>query len=724
MGSRELYSGGGGNEQLPEAAIVEEVVDGFVGILRQLGDLAQYASSYILLTKRVHWRANVLLKQWLVAGGKNSNSNMPSFIFESIERCRGPPKLFLLDKFDADGEGACLRRYTNPSFFRSDSACSTNPIHQSIQSAKTSPKANGNTRPQIHKFQNEVSSELKISSNHSPESTIKVTEDITVSTCASTDSIGEERNSDLERTSSFEEWLSPNAHNLQHDQIAEEISHYTCNNGFVSHVTTNDTIGATDNANCKEDSNTYKKAVSKRSKYKGGMEFIASRVSSFPRKLFTRKQDPQPLTVADSFRNMTTKILELKCNSTLINDFGEFGSKSREDRHDGKRLEISHPVNLASPSLQEELIPPGESDKPSSPEDMPALAEVVSDEKNTKYTQNQFDDLCEASYDTLLDEELHQSIAHQEQNDSSISKLCSTTNINTQEDCGDPTLGKACSEGPRKDMVPPLPPMQWLSSIKVHPGSRVATPKLKKLRPQSPAVNHEAVSNYVHPVKEQRETGIIQARSHFSILSSDAEIVQTSASDVKSLADISNSDGIPEKDSEEIHHQEKEVVQPSDCKIPKTMEVCEPTEHSDEARPELAEIKLDPYEAAQSHRDEIHQTCNGDSDCNKKPSESFRQSLSNEKKDSATHRNGPRADNSLDHPTDEEHNTSVHPESVFFSAVQQLTKMNPPPVPRPKYSLLQLQEDIYVKYKTYLMFAGKNDSRFDIPFKKAFRRDK
>uniref|UniRef100_A0A0E0LQ39 Protein SCAR n=1 Tax=Oryza punctata TaxID=4537 RepID=A0A0E0LQ39_ORYPU len=755
--------GGRGSDDDDDGGVL---VDGFVAILRQLGDLAQLAAEvfqgmhdqvmavstrgrqltlrlnqldhaaaaaqdssssssffchkdyYLFVASnidRVHWRANLILKQGVVAGGNNS---LPSIFFERIDRCRGPPKLSLLDKYDADGEGACLKRYTNPSFFTSYSACSTKLIHQRIQMAKQPPKllletkptfqssdsdnsrpqkasqcsdsmpemdashgflsmfrqlkyrqTNGSPRPQMHNFQNEASSSgLNISLNCSPESNIKVTQDIAASTTG-TDPFSEERNLDLERTSSFEAWLSPNAHNIQHDQIAEEMPHYTCNNGFVNHVTPNDAIGATNNANCKDDSNTYKKAVSKRSRYKGGMEFIASRVSSFPRKLFAKKQDPHPLSVADSFRNMTSKILELKCNNIRDNDSNDMGSINREELLAGENGEHSSPDALFHHVSTERRYMHATR---ASSEDVPALAEVASDEKAK---QEHSDDAREASYDKLLDEELHQSVVRQERNGSSVPQVCSTTRFSQQE-----------CEVPGKDMVPPLPPMQWLSSIKVHSGSTVASsPRLKTLRPQSPAVLNQAGGrSYSHPVRKQLETDNVQARGHFGILASHTEMAQTSASDVKSAADISNTNGIcrygfPGKDSEEIRHQEKDIVQPSEGEILKTTEeICEPTVQSDESPPEQ-------HSEIQPQREEIHQTGNGDSDCNNR--RNLRAST-----EVPTHSSGPQIDvhNSLDHPTDRESNTNVHVESVFFSAVEQLTKMNPPPVPRPKYSILQV----------------------------------
>ncbi|KAI6673283.1 hypothetical protein NL676_001189 [Syzygium grande] len=56
-------------------------------------------------------------QQNLIARG-----DLPRFIMDSYEECRGPPRLFLLDKFDVAGAGACLKRYTDPSFFRVDAS--------------------------------------------------------------------------------------------------------------------------------------------------------------------------------------------------------------------------------------------------------------------------------------------------------------------------------------------------------------------------------------------------------------------------------------------------------------------------------------------------------------------------------------------------------------------------------------------------------------------------
>ncbi|XP_008776248.1 SCAR-like protein 1 isoform X2 [Phoenix dactylifera] len=61
----------------------------------------------------IDWHANIQMDQNLITQG-----DMPRFIVDSYEECRGPPHLFTLDKFDVAGAGACLKRYSDPSFFK------------------------------------------------------------------------------------------------------------------------------------------------------------------------------------------------------------------------------------------------------------------------------------------------------------------------------------------------------------------------------------------------------------------------------------------------------------------------------------------------------------------------------------------------------------------------------------------------------------------------------
>ncbi|XP_025633881.1 protein SCAR2 isoform X2 [Arachis hypogaea] len=145
----------------PEALLEAVAMGGLVGLLRQLGDLAEFAAEIFhdlheevmataarghgLMTRvqqleaevpslekaffsqthhssfytngGVDWHPNLRSEQNLVTQG-----DLPRFIMDSYEECRGPPRLFLLDKFDVAGAGACLKRYTDPSFFKMESA--------------------------------------------------------------------------------------------------------------------------------------------------------------------------------------------------------------------------------------------------------------------------------------------------------------------------------------------------------------------------------------------------------------------------------------------------------------------------------------------------------------------------------------------------------------------------------------------------------------------------
>ncbi|XP_059668102.1 protein SCAR2 [Cornus florida] len=141
----------------PEALLEGVAMAGLVGVLRQLGDLAEFAAEIFhdlheevmataarghglmvrvqqleadfpsveraFLSQTSHtlffsnpgvdWHPNLRMDQNLISQG-----DLPRFVMDSYEECRGPPRLFLLDKFDVAGAGACLKRYTDPSFFK------------------------------------------------------------------------------------------------------------------------------------------------------------------------------------------------------------------------------------------------------------------------------------------------------------------------------------------------------------------------------------------------------------------------------------------------------------------------------------------------------------------------------------------------------------------------------------------------------------------------------
>lgn len=151
----ELYRAADKND--PEALLEGVAMAGLVGVLRQLGDLAEFAAeifhnlhedimataarghslmvrvqqletevpsieraflsqtdhSSFFYNNGIDWRSNLRIDENLVTQG-----DLPRFIMDSYEECRPPPRLFLLDKFDVAGAGACLKRFTDPSFFK------------------------------------------------------------------------------------------------------------------------------------------------------------------------------------------------------------------------------------------------------------------------------------------------------------------------------------------------------------------------------------------------------------------------------------------------------------------------------------------------------------------------------------------------------------------------------------------------------------------------------
>ncbi|XP_071738444.1 protein SCAR2-like [Rutidosis leptorrhynchoides] len=147
----------------PEALLEGVAMAGLVGVLRQLGDLAEFAAeifhglheevmvtaarghdllvrvqqvesdfpsieraflsqtghSPFFSSSGISWHPNLQVEQNLITKG-----DLPRFVMDSYEESRGPPRLFLLDKFDVAGAGACLKRYTDPSFFKVETSSS------------------------------------------------------------------------------------------------------------------------------------------------------------------------------------------------------------------------------------------------------------------------------------------------------------------------------------------------------------------------------------------------------------------------------------------------------------------------------------------------------------------------------------------------------------------------------------------------------------------------
>ncbi|XP_074572133.1 uncharacterized protein LOC141828578 [Curcuma longa] len=150
LGRSELY--GAADRDDPDAILECVAVAGLVGLLRQLGDLADFSAEVfdelheevMNITSRGHklmlrvqhlekevstigkgffpqrfsyregidWHCNLQKGNDLVSTG-----DMPRSVMNAYRSCRGPPQLFKLDKFDVSGNGTCLKRYTDPSFY-------------------------------------------------------------------------------------------------------------------------------------------------------------------------------------------------------------------------------------------------------------------------------------------------------------------------------------------------------------------------------------------------------------------------------------------------------------------------------------------------------------------------------------------------------------------------------------------------------------------------------
>lgn len=155
LGTPELYRDA--EKEDPKAVLDGVAVAGLVGILRQLGDLAEFAAEVfhglqeqVMVTSsrsnklvvRVQkieaalppLEKSVLAQQshlhFAYTAGSNWHArirseqnhfiynDLPRFIMDSYEECHAPPRLHLLDKFDPGGPGSCLKRYSDPTFFK------------------------------------------------------------------------------------------------------------------------------------------------------------------------------------------------------------------------------------------------------------------------------------------------------------------------------------------------------------------------------------------------------------------------------------------------------------------------------------------------------------------------------------------------------------------------------------------------------------------------------
>ncbi|XP_042064421.1 protein SCAR1-like isoform X1 [Salvia splendens] len=178
LGAPELYREASKDE--PKEILEGVSVAGLVGVLRQLGDLAEFAAevfhglqeevtittarSHKLMARvqRVESALSPLEKALLAqrshlhfayTSGSNWHSrirceqnhfiysDVPQFITESYEDCRQPPCLHMLDRFDAGGPGSCLKRYSDPTFFKRASVTSGEASIDKISKEKKARKA-------------------------------------------------------------------------------------------------------------------------------------------------------------------------------------------------------------------------------------------------------------------------------------------------------------------------------------------------------------------------------------------------------------------------------------------------------------------------------------------------------------------------------------------------------------------------------------------------------
>ncbi|XP_004504299.1 protein SCAR3-like isoform X1 [Cicer arietinum] len=177
LGQPELYRET--NREDPKAVLDGVAVAGLVGILRQLGDLADFAAevfhglqeqvmitaarSHRLMTRVQNIEASLPpLEKAVLAQTSHIHlaytagcewhprirtarnhfiyNDLPHFIMDSYEECRDPPRVHLLDKFDTGGPGSCLRRYSDPTFFKRVSADSEERYSEKTEKARKSRK--------------------------------------------------------------------------------------------------------------------------------------------------------------------------------------------------------------------------------------------------------------------------------------------------------------------------------------------------------------------------------------------------------------------------------------------------------------------------------------------------------------------------------------------------------------------------------------------------------
>ncbi|KAL4563299.1 hypothetical protein LXL04_027339 [Taraxacum kok-saghyz] len=189
LGMPELYTET--DREDPKAVLDGVAVAGLVGILRQLGDLAEFAAEVFhglqeqvlitssrshklvervynieaalpplekaILAQRSHLHfAYTAGSHWHTRLRTEQNhfiySDLPRCIMDSYEDCRDPPRLHKLDKYDIGGPGSCFKRYSDPTYFKRTS--SSSPYETHLQNVPKEKKARRYKKKKSSRYRN------------------------------------------------------------------------------------------------------------------------------------------------------------------------------------------------------------------------------------------------------------------------------------------------------------------------------------------------------------------------------------------------------------------------------------------------------------------------------------------------------------------------------------------------------------------------------------------
>ncbi|KAL0398467.1 UNVERIFIED_CONTAM: protein SCAR3 [Sesamum radiatum] len=179
LGAPEMYREG--DKEEPKEILQGVVVAGLVGVLRQLGDLAEAAWLYSVsapflfhgsksLQEKVmtgsSWRARLQCEKNLLV-----RSDVPQFILDSYEDCCGPPRLDLLDRFDPGGPGSCLKRYSDPTFFKRASMSSGEAGTPKVSKANQGYKIKGTKFEMLERYSMKFT-QMSVGGHTSPSQTM------------------------------------------------------------------------------------------------------------------------------------------------------------------------------------------------------------------------------------------------------------------------------------------------------------------------------------------------------------------------------------------------------------------------------------------------------------------------------------------------------------------------------------------------------------------------